>query len=243
MKLTEKERFFLTLVASGEWTVTKSGKVKNNRTGRYLGSPDSWGYPQVHKKDLATGKVRTIKVHKLVWLVFKGPVPKGYEINHEDGNKQNARLSNFNLKTPSGNVRHAIETGLRVALKGGAHGMSKLHDKEVVKLRRLWKRHQGTLMDFRDAHCPEMSTTSLAYALQGKTFKHLPGASYIPGARGHEFKDSQVLRWRKLFINWRGTTKAFQRQFCPDVAYAAVWNMLTGRTYTHLLPSGEKHGQ
>lgn len=37
--------------------------------------------------------------HRLIWETFNGEVPKGFEINHIDENKQNNILSNLNLLT------------------------------------------------------------------------------------------------------------------------------------------------
>ena len=45
-------------------------------------------------------------VHRLVWLVFNGPVPEGLQINHRDEDKANNALLNLELVTPSQNVNY-----------------------------------------------------------------------------------------------------------------------------------------
>ena len=35
-----------------------------------------------------------LKVCELVWESFKGKIPKGYEVEHIDGDKQNNKLDN-----------------------------------------------------------------------------------------------------------------------------------------------------
>lgn len=39
------------------------------------------------------------RIYLLEWIVFNGPVPKGYCIHHIDGNKSNDRLDNLQLMT------------------------------------------------------------------------------------------------------------------------------------------------
>lgn len=47
-------------------------------------------------------------VHRLVWETFKGEIPKGFEINHIDHNKQNNNLQNLELVTRSQNMHKAF---------------------------------------------------------------------------------------------------------------------------------------
>ena len=58
-------------------------------------------------------KRNTRRIHLLVAEAFLGPRPKGYEVNHKDGNKQNAAASNLEYVTPSENHLHAFRIGLR----------------------------------------------------------------------------------------------------------------------------------
>lgn len=60
-------------------------------------SPDKYGYYHV------TIKRKSYKVHRLIWTVFKGPVPPGLEINHKNEHKEDNRLENLNLLSHKGN--------------------------------------------------------------------------------------------------------------------------------------------
>lgn len=51
------------------------------------------------------GKWRVKGVHQLVWEAFNGKIPKGFEINHIDENKQNNVLPNLNLLSHKANMR------------------------------------------------------------------------------------------------------------------------------------------
>lgn len=62
------------------------GYIKNN------------GYVQVYLKCI-DGKQRRFLWHRVIWYMFNGEIPDGYEINHIDENKQNNALSNLNLIT------------------------------------------------------------------------------------------------------------------------------------------------
>lgn len=60
-----------------------------NKTGWYLSY-------QIIDND---GNKKTYRIHRLVYEAFKGEIPKGYNIHHIDGNKQNNNLSNLRLLT------------------------------------------------------------------------------------------------------------------------------------------------
>jgi len=62
----------------------------------------------------SNGKPKMYLVHVLVASAFLGPCPDGLEVNHADGNKQNAAAYNLEYMTHSENNKHAYRTGLRV---------------------------------------------------------------------------------------------------------------------------------
>lgn len=51
-------------------------------------------------------------IHALVLEAFIGERPKGYDINHKDGDKTNNRLANLEYCSRGENMRHAVATGL-----------------------------------------------------------------------------------------------------------------------------------
>jgi hypothetical protein len=70
---------------------------------------DNKGYRIVCLSD--GNKGTTKKVHRLVARAFLDECGKP-QVNHKDGDKANARLSNLEWVTPSENLNHAISTGL-----------------------------------------------------------------------------------------------------------------------------------
>ncbi|MGI8996772.1 MAG: HNH endonuclease [Pyrinomonadaceae bacterium] len=72
-------------------------------------------------------------VHRLVAEAFLGPCPKGYEVNHRDGDKANNRLENLEYTTHRGNMRHAARVGL--LRLGEANHSAKLTTPQVREIR------------------------------------------------------------------------------------------------------------
>src|SRR5436305_1185025 len=55
------------------------------------------------------GKAHNCLVHRLVAMAFIGVIPPGWEVNHKDGDKGNARLENLEIVTREENKRHAAQ--------------------------------------------------------------------------------------------------------------------------------------
>ena len=81
-------------------------------------SPANNGLGYLDIKLMRGGKRVHNYVHRLVWEVFIGEIPIGYEINHIDHDKQNNALGNLELVTHSMNIKKSIE-------KYGAYGFLK----------------------------------------------------------------------------------------------------------------------
>jgi len=92
--------------AEGEYMVSDMGRVKSlnyNRTGLEsllkLNASDR-GYMRFYFHGA------TVMVHRKMWEAFNGPIPDGFQINHEDLNPSNNKLNNLELVTPRENVHH-----------------------------------------------------------------------------------------------------------------------------------------
>lgn len=83
-----------------------SGLVYNTKTKRYIGNLDSGGYRQIGIR--FKGKTIMFKVHRLMWAVFVGEIPEGYEIDHINGNRLDNRLSNLRCVTHQENCNNPI---------------------------------------------------------------------------------------------------------------------------------------
>lgn len=115
----------------GVYLVSNFGRIRSFsalRKGSFL-TPciNSSGYLHI------TGKNKTLKMHQLVMDTFIGPRPKGYEVNHIDGNKLNNRLNNLEYITKRQNLEHATKMGLF---------NKKLTPKQVLEMRKI-REHQN----------------------------------------------------------------------------------------------------
>lgn len=81
---------------------------------------------------------KSMYVHRLVYMAFKGEIQNGMHINHIDGDKSNNNISNLELVTPSENTIHACNLGLmkNPVFHGSKHGMSKLKEDTVLNIRK-----------------------------------------------------------------------------------------------------------
>lgn len=48
---------------------------------------------------------KRVLVHRLIYETFKGRIPKGMQVDHIDGDKQNNALNNLQILTPEENIR------------------------------------------------------------------------------------------------------------------------------------------
>lgn len=84
-------------------------------TPRRAENADAKGYLRVTLGIPGTRQTGSVKAHRLIWEWANGPIPDDEtQINHKDLDKQNNRLSNLELVTPSGNMRHSYAHGRTV---------------------------------------------------------------------------------------------------------------------------------
>lgn len=123
----------------GIYSISSLGRVRGDSSnghypiGRFL-KPERarGGYARVV---LCTQrKKKHFPVHALVAAAFIGVCPEKNVVNHKDGIKLNNRPSNLEYCTQKQNVRHAIETGLRVAVRGERHWIAKVSDNEIPEI-------------------------------------------------------------------------------------------------------------
>jgi len=87
------------------YIVTPDGRVFNTSSGRDLVQwRDSAGYATVLLFN--KGKKYRVKIHRLVYEVFKGKLKKGFVINHKDCNKLNNNVTNLEQIPYSKNTKH-----------------------------------------------------------------------------------------------------------------------------------------
>lgn len=118
------------------YIVNEYGDVINTKTNKHMAqSLDKDGYVIIglsHNK-----KQHMCKQHRLVGEAF---IPNPYnkpQINHKDGNKRNNHYSNLEWVTSSENIKHALNTGLKIPKTGIEANGAKYTDDQIIKACRL----------------------------------------------------------------------------------------------------------
>ena len=90
--------------------ISKDGVVlrEDKKTGYLTPCCITVGCIRVKYQYLKYGHRGSCSVHRAVWETFNGPIPKGMEIDHIDGDSFNNKLSNLKLVTHAENTRNPI---------------------------------------------------------------------------------------------------------------------------------------
>lgn len=142
----------------GWYSVSDSGEVRSERTGRLMRRFVARGYWRVNL--CKYGVKRGHDAHRLVAEAFIGVIPSGMQVNHIDGNKLNSRVENLEVVTPKENTRHAILLGLfdpRIGAAKLAHPRGEEHHNSVLD--------EFTVKRIVDLHTSGMSYRQVAEAV------------------------------------------------------------------------------
>ncbi len=124
-------------------------------------------YVRLYKKEK---KGKDFRIHRLVAESFLGPCPDGKEVNHKDGNKKHNKVSNLEYTTHSENIKHAFELGLKNH-KGENHPSNKLREKDVLKIRKLYR--TGNYIQEEIAKMFNISRSLISHIVSRKNWKHI----------------------------------------------------------------------
>lgn len=92
------------------------------------------------------------RVHNIVWIAFNGPIPKGLEIDHENGNKSDNRLSNLRLATHSQNLMNRSGPTSKSKTRVLGVYFNRFHRKWHAQIEKDQKRnHLGYFANLEDA--------------------------------------------------------------------------------------------
>jgi hypothetical protein len=126
------------------------------------------GYWHVHLSQ--RGVAKTVLVHQLVAGAFIGPCPTAHEVNHKDGNSQNAHVTNLEYVTRRENNIHAIQALGRQTPKGSQQWKAKLTEADIKPIRQM--KAEG-ILPREIARLFNVATTTVYCVLSGHTWKHV----------------------------------------------------------------------
>lgn len=216
----KRETFFLGLVHSGVLIVKRNGRVYNSITGVRLGKNPKGKYRAIGMRN-QKGRMQRIYIHRLMWLVFKGPIPLGYEINHKNGKKHHNRLSNLECITGSENMKHAFRIGLRVnkGLDGEDNGASKLTTKSIYQIFQLYTNKKWSYSKIAVKF--GVTKQMIRAILIGRNWVHLKIKR--PKIRTHIIlNSSKVIKMRKMYSSGESISSIARIIGCSRTAADSV---------------------
>lgn len=149
--------------------VTRSGRVRRASDGYEYSRSDQGRYTTVVMR--RGGRQRVFYVHRLILEAFVGPAPEGYEANHKNGKRRDNRLGNLEWVTPQRNKQHAKETGLMTGPRGERCHTSRLTEREVIRLRKLWDTGRYTAAQLAERF--DIGESTAYFAATRRSWKHV----------------------------------------------------------------------
>jgi hypothetical protein len=142
-----REKWLPIAGTDGRYEVSNMGQVRRvvaargATAGRILAPQKTGKEKQYRKVVLGRKNPMQVTVHRLVAIAFLGspPTPK-HQVNHIDGDGSNNAVTNLEWVTRSENGEHSYRVLGRKAVVplGTAQWNSKLDNKRVSEIRRLW---------------------------------------------------------------------------------------------------------
>ena len=157
----------------------------------------------------------TYSVHRMVAETFIPEVAGKLHINHKDGIKLNNAIGNLEWVTPSENVLHALDTGLKS--KGSDLNWSTLNEQDVIEIKealasgissmeiaKLFNVSPGTISNLRNGRAWKGVGIQLP-KLERKDSKRKISASDIPNIREYIKNGASDSEISKIYDCARGT--------------------------------------
>ena len=152
----------------------------------------------------STGVFSFMAVYRLVAEAFLGECPRGMEVYHLDGNKENNCATNLKYGTHKENIRHAWMLGLCHARRGEQAGNVKLSE---TKVREIWRLAKTGYSNKCIAKIFNVTSSDIVFILHGrnwlgifKEFGGIPLFRRCVGVHAYFAKltDADVLQIRQL---------------------------------------------
>lgn len=137
---------------------TDGARTMNSRNAQFAGRPAGCKHVQKggYKKAIVIQMRKAVRpgtklAHRLIWIWHHGPIPKGMQIDHKDGNPFNNLIENLRLATPLQNS--ANNCGRKNRIHDLPHGVRLCGGKYQSYVIKEGKYHHcGTFLNSSDAY-------------------------------------------------------------------------------------------
>ena len=109
---------------------------------------------------------RLEQAHRASWMVFKGEIPEGMQINHKCHNKACINIDHLYVGTQKENVKDMDVAGRRNKPVGERAGLAKLNEKQVIDIRSDARTNIDIAKDYG------VSPTLVSAIKLGKVWRH-----------------------------------------------------------------------
>ena len=208
------------LIVSGRYAVSNFGEVINLKTGKVLAkTKHPNGYYMVQLK-LINGQAMPFLMHRLVAEAFvDGKDDVHNVVNHKNGIKTDCRDVNLEWVSPSENVKHAYDTGLKVPEYN-------LPESDRDKVCKVIVECDGAVSDIVEKLKKEYNieiSKNMIQQIKRKNAWATFSDKYFDKSRfeyTRHMTESQIRRICKLLVKYKGSIKLVYNEIVEDIPFA-----------------------
>ena len=147
-------------------------KVKKTKScWNWTGATSKGRYGSIGIGSRTDGSKKIIKVHRLSWEIFNGPIPNGLHVLHKCDNTICVNPKHLWLGTHLDNMKDMTEKKRYVVYKGSENLNSKLTERQVRQIRKIYRPFKMTQKMLAEKF--KVSRTTIGFIIYRRNWKHL----------------------------------------------------------------------